>query len=900
MLFNIDQAIADWRQNIQKYRSFEPGFIDELQSNLEDRYDEYLIKGYPPERAFAEATQKVMPNPGKTSRAMASANNPYPWYSVRGSSFLFLLPNYIKVALRNLNRRRFYNVINYVCLTIGILTTALAAMYLQYETSFDTMVSDSDQKYRLARTFRSQDYSVMSFDGYFGASPEAQMKQINGIRAIKGVEQACHFYTFWQPAIIRVGDKELTTDNLLETNTPADFFDFFGWRFIYGSVDGFTNNLQSAVLTETQAERLYGTDWRNKDLLDQTIQINDQDYSVAGVIEDLPPNAHYDFTIALHKDKIDYWGSRTYIKLATGADPEAVRQRMDQRIGAINPSLADSELFGGTIIQPLTSIHLNSNMLYELKPPGDKRYLYIIGLISAIILLLTISNYTNLSIAMNAGRTREIGMRKLFGASPRQISSQFVLESMVLSMLALPLVALGLWFLIPWFNNFMGTGLEEQFLQNGYFWLILGGAGVAVGLLASLYPSLYLAKHPIVRLFKGNLAQNSGTGLSTRKAIITFQFILLIGLCSLTLFVNQQLRYIQEKDLGFDKEQVVYVNLSQDSSKYEVFKNELEKIPEVTGVGWGSPLGRNPFNQTTYKLEGKEDVFDDAHDIALDYGSIDLLNIETSISDYVANPAEAPERLILVNETLANKLSTFYDMPRSELIGRTIIEEPEYTDEETGQVGFPFTIAGTFEDINMFSLREKIDPMFLTVVRDPNYVQWVTIAWEGIGPNAIIDKIRQTYDELQLDQAFYHSYLTQNIEELYEKERRIARLSIYFSLVAFAVAVIGLVALTAYLTTLKRKEIGIRKILGASHLDIIKRFNREYLWLLAIGLVIAAPLTWLGVAEWLSTFAYRITISPLIFLASGGITLFIASLAVSLMTLRAANSVPVQALQENQ
>jgi hypothetical protein len=300
------------------------------------------------------------------------------------------------------------------------------------------MVPDSEQKYRLGRTFRSQDYSVMSFDGYFGATPEQQMRQLNGFKNIKGVVQACQFYTFWEPRIIRVQNKELTTENILETNTPGAFFDFFGWRFIHGSVDGFRQNLYSAVLTETQAERFFGADWRHQNL-----------------------------------------------------------------------------------------------------------------------------------------------------------------------------------------------------------------------------------------------------------------------------------------------------------TKYEVFKNELEKIPEVTGVGFGSPLGRNPFNQTTYTLEGQTEIFDDAHDIALDYSSIDLLNIKTTINEYVDNPKEAPERVILINETLATKLTNRYGMSRSDLIGRTIIEEPEYIDEETGEVGFPFTIAGTFEDINLFSLREKIDPMFLTVLRDPGYVQWVAVAWEGIGPNAI-------------------------------------------------------------------------------------------------------------------------------------------------------------------
>jgi len=900
MQFDIDQAMRAWRQRLQQHQSLEPGFVEELESSLHDRYEEYLIRGLSPEAAFAQAQAKVMPDSNGVAHEYARATSNRAWYKLRLSGWLFLLPNYLKVAVRNLQRKRFYNLINFVCLAVGILTTALAVLYLDYETSFDEMVPEADRKYRLARTFRSQDYSVMSFDGYFGAEPEVQMKQINGIANIKGVEQACQFYTFWNPTIIKTDEQELTTENILHTNTPAEFFDFFGWRFLYGSVDGFRQNLNTAVLTASEAVRFFGSDWRQKDLLDRVLTIDEQDYTVAGVIEDLPPNAHYDFSIALHREKIEYWGSRTYIKLVPGADPQRVKQRMDENIASINTNLADSELFGGTIMQPLTSIHLNSNMLYELKPPGDKRYLYIIGIISCIILLLTISNYTNLSIAMNAGRAREIGMRKIFGATEGQISNQFIMESMVLSMLTLPVVGLGLWLLIPWFNNFMGTGLNEQILQDLNFWMILLIVTIGVGILASLYPSIFLARHPVLRLFRGNLVKNSSRGFSTRKAIITFQFILLIGLCSLTLFVNQQLSYIQDKDLGFDKEQVVYVNLAEDSTKFDVFKNELLQIPEVTGVGSGSPLGRNPFNQTTYKLEGTADVYDDAYDISLDYSAVDLLNIETSIPDYIQNPDDAPQRVVLVNETLADKLSNRFDLSRDQLIGRTIIEEPEYTDEETGEVGFPFPIAGTFKDINMFSLREKITPMFLTVYKDPGFVRWVSIAWEGAAPNEIMEKIETKYNALNLDRAFYYSYLTQNIEELYAKERRIGRLSIYFSLVAFAVAVIGLIALTAFLTTLKRKEIGIRRILGASQLDILKRFNREYLWLLLIGLFIAAPLAWYGVSQWLSTFAYRIDINPLIFLLAGAITLLITTIAVSLMTLRAANAVPVQALQETQ
>jgi len=901
MAFDIEKALQGWRKQLQGKRGLEPGLAEELESNLYDRYEEFLIKGYEPAEAFEAAKERVIPSEGASFQTFARAAQPRPWYAFWRSSFAYLLPNYIKVASRNLRRKGFYNTINFVCLTVGILTAALAVLYLDYENSFDEFVPNAERKYRMGRTFRSQDYSVVSFNGYFGAEPEVQMKQINGIRDIQGVVHACQFYTFWQPTFVRANEKKLPAERLLHTNTPAAFFDFFGWPFLLGSAADFSEQPKAAVLSASQAERFFGADWREERLIGAPLEVEDETYTITGVIKDLPPNAHYDFSIALHRDKIEYWGSRTYLELQPGTDPAVVEQRLDENMGNINTSLAESELFGGTILQALPSIHLNSDMLYELKPPGDKRYLYIIGIISGIILLLTVSNYTNLSIAMNAGRSREIGMRKIFGASEGQIANQFILESLFLSLLTLPVVVLGLWWLLPRFDDFMGTALLVS-VQNQPWRLLLAllGLGLAVGLLASLYPAVFLARHRIISLFRGNVARDAVTGLSTRKAIISFQFMLLIGLCSLTLLINQQLRYIQQAELGFDEEQVLYVNLSEDSSKFDVFKDELLKIPEVTGVGSGSPLGRNPFNQTTYKLAGTSEVFDDAYDISLDYSAVQLLGIETSIPEYINHPQEAPRSVVLINETLVEKLTTTFGLSRSELMGKTIIEEPEYTDEETGEVGFPFTIAGTFKDINMFSLREKITPMFLTVYKHPDYVRWASVGYRGLSPAAIVEKVKARYEALNLDKTFIHSFLSQNIEELYEKERRIAKLSIYFSVVAFLVAVIGLVALTAYLTTLKRKEIGIREILGASRRDILLRFNREYLALIGLALVVAAPLAYLGVREWLSGFAYRIGINPAIFLLAGGITLLISVLAVSLMVIRVLRSAPVRALREEQ
>jgi putative ABC transport system permease protein len=444
----------------------------------------------------------------------------------------------------------------------------------------------------------------------------------------------------------------------------------------------------------------------------------------------------------------------------------------------------------------------------------------------------------------------------------------------------------------------MGTGLTADFPGSGRLWLLLASLAVSIGLIASLYPAFYLARRRVLHLFRGRFARDGEGGIGTRKLIITAQFVLLIGLCSLALLVNRQMRFIQNKDLGYRKENVLYVNLNADSSRLETFRELVAALPEVESVGVGSPMGGTPYNRTTYKLSGTDQTFDDAYNIDFDYRGARLMDIETSVPQYLENPERAPDQLVLINRTLAERLKNRFGLTDAELIGQTLIQEPEYTDEQTGEVGFPYPIAGTFEDLNMFSLRERVDPTFLTLYKRPRYAYWAMIAYRNATPAEMVARVKAEYDRLELDQAFQHAFLTENLEELYREERRISTLSTYFSLLAFLTAVIGLVALTAYLTALKKKEIGIRRILGASQLDILRRFNREYVSLVGVALLIAAPLAWLGVSRWLEGFAYRIDINPLIFLLAAGITLIVTVIAVSVVTLRAARAIPARVLSQ--
>jgi len=889
--FDLKGALAAWRAALLKNARPEAGDLAELESGLQDRYDEFLLKGFPPKEAFHKARLLVTPD-SLLGGELAKANQP----AGLGSA---LLANYLKIGWRNLRTRQWYNLTNFVCLTCGILTVALATLYLHYETNYDVFIPQVDRKYRVGINLRSQGYSLVSFPNYNQSESAEQLNQINGFRSLPGVDQSVQFGTFPEKKLLRLVGREITASDLLETNTPQDFLDYFGWSFLAGSAEAFATNPNTALLTEQEAIRFWGADWRDRDPLSQTLRVDTTDFSVAGVLADVPPDAHFNFSVALHVRKINYWGARTYLKLAAGADPQEVSRRANENFASVNTSLAENELFGGILLQPLRSLHLNSDLLYELKPPGDVRYLYIIGLITLIVLLLTVSNYTNLSVVMNAGRAREIGMRKIFGASDGQIAGQFVIEALLLSLLTLPIVFLGLYLLLPPFNTLMGIDLALELVWQPNFLLMLLGITGLVGLLASVFPALFLARTQVQGLFKGRVMQDSGGGFTTRRVIISLQFILLIGLSSLALFVNRQLAFIQDKDLGYATENLLYVNLNADSNRFATFRSELLRMPEVTGVGSGDPMAQNPYNQLTYKLDGTEEVFDDARNIYLDYQALNQLGVRTSIPEYVADPENAPSRLVLINTTLADKLKNRFQLNSQELIGRTLIQEPEYVDEETGQVGFPYVIAGTFEDMYMFSLRERVDPMFMTVYKDPRYVYWASVSFQGTTPAAMLAKVRATYDELGLDKAFVHAFLDENLADLYVAERRIATLTNLFSFLAFLMAIIGLVALTAYLTALKRREIGIRIILGATPLSILRRFNREYLLLLGLALLIAVPLTWWGVGRWLEGFAYRISVEAWVFLLAGLITLVVASLAVSLVTWRAANTIPAYVLTRN-
>jgi putative ABC transport system permease protein len=898
MKFSLEVAIQSWRKKLYKQQGLEPGFIEEIEGNLRDRIDDYIANGMGEEEAFHLAESKSINDPEAVATeyflATVSSKRTPPWR--RSFDFVFLLPNYLKIAGRNFVRKKGYTAINLIGLLLGLLICALVFLYVQYETSFDNFHSKSATLYRLAQNYRSQEYTVVAFKNYSETSSEDQLKQIDAIREISGVVDACQFHIESSPLYVQSGTNRLSIDEVLRTNTPVSFFNMFDCKFLIGSDKSFASINQGVVLTETIAEKFFGKEWKTLEgLLSRELTIGTTTYSIVGVIENIPANSHFNFTMLTADERINYWGSRTYVELEKNADPLNVAASMDGSMKEINSHLASDELFNGNILQPISSIHLNSNMLYEIKASGDIRYLYVFSIIAIIILIITITNYINLSIAMNAGRGREIGIRKVMGAASKSVAFQFLIEALGMVILVTPFMLILLSLIIPVFNHFMNVSLENKYLLEPLYlgWLCI--LILFIGLIAGIYPAFYLSQRKIRELFQTDSIKSSLKGLSLRKILVTCQFVLLIGVLSGTYIINQQMDFINHKDIGYKKEGLLFVTISNEN--YKMFHDIAATVPAVKRVGAGQSLGQNPFNQLTYRIEGSEQVFDDAYDIYLDFEALKAYDLSTTVNAQLK--ADAPNELFIINKMAATKLSKILKIVPEQLIGKTLFMEPEYIAED-GTQGLPFVISGFFDDINLFSLRESIAPYFIHVRKNPPWTSQAIIEFETSDISTLLSGIQNAYDQVNEETPFIYQFQEDRIAELYEQEQRIANITTLLSTIALLVAVLGIIALTVFLTAAKQKDIAIRKVLGATVFEIVKLFNLEYFKLIVIALLFALPAAYYSVSLWLSGFAFKTEINFLIFIAAALVTLFITVLSVSLISYRVATNNPVESLKDDQ
>lgn len=800
------------------------------------------------------------------------------------------MQNNLKLAWRGYVRNRAFTGLNLLSLTIGLFVAYTAISYIRFELSYDTFHQNAGSVYRLIRTYRSQDYSVIEFANWDAATNRAQQQQLDALKKATGVVNAAQFIVSDAPTFMEANGRRIEIKNLLTTNTPGAFCSVFTWTLQQGTFQNFADGTNKAILTARTARNLFGNDLTNA--VQKRLKIGVDYYTIAAIIDDVPPNSHLDFTVALSKNRLPYWGSRVYVQIEKNADSKLVTANVNAAIASFNPKLTTDPLYKQHQLQPITGIHLTPNILYELKPLGNRLYMVLIGCFAVFICLITLFNYANLSLAIKSKQTKSIGMRKALGALTASIAAQFMFEGILLALLALPLVAGLLLVCMPLFNQLMGVAIPTHVFGDPLPLLTLVLLAVVLGTLSSSFTAINLAFQPILSLFNNALRQQVHRTFPLRNYLIVSQFILLIGITTVSYFITKQIDFVENKDLGFRREGILYAYSSPE--KQTVFQQQLRQLPGIQSVGNGSSFGIEPFNQVTYKLPESDVVFDDARQFYLDPAALMAYGLKTTLG----NTRNLPQRFTLINRTAAQKLTAKQGVSVESLIGKTIITEPEYVDENR-RVGFPFVVAGIFDDINVFSLHQKVEPCFITVSGNLRMDGRTIVQYDPATAAKTLADIRRVYAGLNEERPMEIEFLDGQVAKLYAQDRQTANLLVCFNLIAILLAAIGIVGITIFLTVARTKEIGIRRVLGASSLSIVGSAIREYTYLISIALLISWPIAVYVINAWLNSFAYRINVQHLTFIVVGLLTFGLTALIVALIAFRAASANPVDSLRSD-
>ncbi len=801
-----------------------------------------------------------------------------------------MLSTSLKIAFRGFIRNRFFTVFNLLSLVIGLFVAFVAFSYIKWEFGYDDFHENSENTYRLARTYRSQDYSIIGFKTWNDATAEEQQVLISGLKDIPGVEEAAQFITSQNLEYMEWKGKRVQENNFLTTNTAQDFVSVFTWKPLAGSLLDFSANLNRLILTKTNANKFYDQHQGNfESLIGEAIQIGGESYQVSAVIEDVPQNSHFDFSVAISDSRIAYWGSRVYLGLSENSSYKAIEAQINAAMPIINPNVTADPLYKEHFLQPIEDIHLKSNILYEMKTPGNYMFLILIGGFALFISLITLFNYANFTLAIKSKQGKSIGIKKAMGAKNQSVALQFFMEGILLALFSIPILSLLIMMIMPAFNDLMNVNLSVSLLEDPIALIVLVGLAILFGTLSSIAPAVVLSSKNALTLFKENLKDNRFEHFSVRKYLVISQFAILIIIISVSYFVNSQMNFIENKDLGFNKEGILYAYTSEE--KQNAFQEKLRQIPEIKQVGNGSTLGIETFNQGTYKLQGVDAVFDDANQLYLDYEALKAYGIESTIDG-----ENETARTTIINRTAAEKFAKVKNLTPEELIGTVVITEPEYVSED-GQVGFPFTIGGIFEDINLFSLKEEVTPYFITLSPNVRMGGTSIIAFEPENSAIVMDKIRTVYGEINESFPLEMNFLSDNLASLYEQEEQAVNLVFYLNILAVILASMGIIGITVFLVLARRKEIGIRKVLGASDAHIIKTTVKEYIFFIVIAFLIGWPIAYYGSSRWLSGFAYRIDVEQYVFLIVGLVVFLGTALLVGLVALNAAKKNPVKSLR---
>lgn len=809
-----------------------------------------------------------------------------------------MLQTYIKIAIRSLVHNKGYSAITIFGLSIGLAVSLLCFLYVKDELSYDTFHAKSERIYRINSDIT---YSGKSMQGASAPTPMAQTLK----KDFPEVEESTRLGKYGSQLV--KSDRTFAREQTI-LYADSTVFDVFTLPFIVGNPKKSLTDPGSVVITRQMALKYFGT----TDALNRTLVFdNGETRRVTGVMQDMPRQSHFraDFLLPVYETKdakVNKWGNHifnTYVVLKSGTDPKSVDAKFEKIIQTyIDPALrqyfqttlAETRKAGNNFsysLMSLRDIHLYSNREGELSPNGSIQYFYIFLIIGFFILLIAVFNFVNLTTARSSKRAREVGVRKVMGSNRSVLVFQFLSESMLTTFLALLTGIVLLYTLLPAFNSLAARELSFSDAINPQTILIVLVGTVIVGLLAGIYPAFYLSSFQPANALKGSLKIfNNRQGL--RSYLVVFQFSMSVLLIIGTLLINQQLSYIRTKKVGFDKEQVLVVKTGQSTaSDLMVFKNEVLQNPSVKAgtVSGFLPVISQRWNDMWFPKEQTDGKFAvNMQEWMVDADYLKTLNLELLEGRNFTTGSSADMDGVIINESAAKRFG--YENP----VGKTIHK----TGDEKA------TIIGVIKDFHYESLRTKIEPLGLFISSaalgssvEKAAMEAVSFKLDTKDIAASLSSIGKIWKKTAPGKPFEYSFLSEDFDAMYRAEQRIENLFSAFASTAILIACLGLFGLSAFSAEQRTKEIGVRKVLGASVASITTLLSKDFLKPVLLAIAIASPVGWYAMDFWLRDFAYKVDIQWWVFVLAGFITIVIALLTVSFQSVKAALMNPVESLK---
>ncbi len=797
-----------------------------------------------------------------------------------------MFKNYLKTAFRNLRKNKLYSAINVFGLTVGLAACLLIGVFINHELNYDKFHVNGNRIVRATMEYNRA--GTKSTTATTGTKVGPQFK-----RMFPTVETYAR--TFISSSVVKNGDKVFDESRILFADDP--FFKIFSFRLLKGNATTALDAPDKIVITESTAKKYFG----NENPINKTLTVIGRDLTISAVCKDIPQNSQikFDFVTQFlnlsNGVKDETWWNANWITYFLLQEEKNIPQLQQQINGYMStaPVKTEARLEGNDYLtyhlEPLTSVHLHSS-LAGFEPNGSITYIYMFAVIALLILIIACANYTNLATAQSAGRSSEIGMRKVMGASRSQVFMQFMGESSVISFIAAA-AAFGISILlIPYFNNITGKNFTTDVLLEPMPVMVLALSALIVSFLSGLYPALVLSGTQVMGVLKKGFSFTGGNNM-LRKTLIVVQFGISVFLIIYTVIILQQMNFMQTKNLGYDKDHIVVLPISgKMQNDFQNIKNAFTQVQGVEGVTasyetpeyveWGDGI-------TATDEKGKHEISLNAMPVDLDFvktmkmellAGRDFQQSDFALMDTSNNNADFRQPYI-INESLAKKIG----WTPAEAIGKTIDKN----------VAGPVT--GVIKDFNFSSLHDPIGPLVIFLGR--NYSRTFMVRISGNDMQKTLARLEATWKERIPGRPFSYHFLDEDYSKLYQGEQRSSALFSVAAGLAIVLACLGLFGLAAFTTVQRTKEIGIRRVLGAKLSSITFLVAKNFLQLVAIAIIIAAPAAWWAGNKWLQDFAFRIPVQSYVFIATAIVTVLIALFTVSYHSIKTGLMNPVKSLR---